>query len=89
MATETLLLHVISRELALELAKIAFIPVVAQCLLNIANTKSEAFPSFLKRATPVFPPVREAAYFCTVTNPVMPAKVGNNFRHASRGLKFL
>ena len=87
-ATETLLLPVICRELALELAELAFVSVVAQYLPDIANTLSDALsrmaqpmssvtlPSFLKGATPVFPLVREAAYFRTVTDPVMPTKVG-------------
>ena len=41
-AIETLLLEVISRELALEFAELAFVPVVAQCFPGIVNTMSDA-----------------------------------------------
>ena len=78
--------RLICHELALGLAEFSFVSLVAQHLRGITHTMADALSrraqpmssvtlaSFLKEATPVFPPVLEAAYCRTTTDLVMPAR---------------
>ena len=85
MRPRTRLLRLVSQELALELKIVFFFPVAGQhvqyhgCeLTGMAQPMSRlTLSSVLKEKTHVFPPARETACDRTVTDPVMPAKMGN------------